>query len=62
MPRLARVVIVDVAHPVTQCGNGRQFILTSDAERVVYLDLLRQAVRGYGGNPGFRDAVKGGVE
>ena len=46
MARLARVVIVDVAHHVTQRGNGRQFILASDAERMVYLDLLRQAVRG----------------
>jgi putative transposase len=45
MPRLARVVIVDVAHHVTQRGNGRQFILASDAERMVYLDLLRRAVR-----------------
>ena len=45
MPRLARVVIADVAHHVTQRGNGRQFLLASDAERMVYLDLLRQAVR-----------------
>src|SRR5262249_29294065 len=43
--RLARVVAVDVAHHVTQRGNARQFILSSDAERMVYLDLLRQAVR-----------------
>jgi len=39
------VVAVDVAHHVTQRGNARQFILSSDAERMVYLDLLRQAVR-----------------
>ena len=45
MPRVARVVIADVAHHVTQRGNGRQFILATDAERMVYLDLLRQAVR-----------------
>ncbi len=44
MPRVARVVIADVAHHVTQRGNGRQCILASDAERMVYLDLLRQAV------------------
>ncbi len=43
--RLPRVVIADVAHHVTQRGNGRQCILASDAERMVYLDLLRQAVR-----------------
>ena len=45
MPRVARVAIADVAHHITQRGNGRQFILASDAERLVYLDLLRQAVR-----------------
>ena len=45
MPRVARVVIVDVAHHVTQRGNGRQFILASDTERLVYLDLLHQALR-----------------
>ena len=36
---------MDVAHHVTQRGKGRQFILESDAERMVYLDLLRQAVQ-----------------
>jgi putative transposase len=45
MARLARVVAVDVAHHVTQRGNGRQFILASEAERTVYLDLLRQALQ-----------------
>ena len=45
MARLARVVAVDVAHRVTQRGNARQFILSSDTERMVYLDLLRQAVK-----------------
>jgi hypothetical protein len=39
--RLARVVAVDVAHHVTQRGNARQLILASDAERMVYVDLLR---------------------
>jgi putative transposase len=48
MPRLARVVGVDVAHHVTQRGNGGQFILASDAERMVYLELLRRAVRAQG--------------
>jgi putative transposase len=45
MARLARVVAVDVAHHVTQRGNARQFILDSDSERTVYVDLLRQAVQ-----------------
>ena len=48
MARLARVVAVDVPQHVTQRGNARQFILASDAERLVYLDLLRQAVQVHG--------------
>jgi hypothetical protein len=40
--RLARVVAVDVPHHVTQRGNARQYILDSDADRMVYLDLLRR--------------------
>jgi putative transposase len=47
MPRVARVVVADVAHHVTQRGNGRQYILASDAERLVYLDLLRWVVQGH---------------
>jgi REP element-mobilizing transposase RayT len=31
-----------VAHHVTQRGNGRRFLLESDADRRVYLDLLRE--------------------
>src|SRR5208283_5011769 len=46
MPRVGRVVIADVAHQVTQRGNGRQCILATDAEREVYLDLLRREVGG----------------
>ena len=41
MARLARVVAVGVPHHVTQRGNGRQFILGSDPDRGIYLDLLR---------------------
>ena len=43
--RLPRVVVAGVAHHVTQRGNGRQFLLATDSERMVYLDLLRQAVQ-----------------
>jgi putative transposase len=42
MARLARVVAVDVPHHVTQRGNARRFILESDSDKLVYLDLLRQ--------------------
>src|SRR5260370_32415733 len=42
MARLPRVVIVDVPHHVTQRGNSRQVILASDADRLTYLELLRE--------------------
>jgi putative transposase len=42
MGRFARVVIADVPHHVTQRGNARQVILSDDADRVAYLELLRQ--------------------
>ena len=47
MARLARIAVVNVPHHVTQRGNARQFILNSDAERVVYLELLQQYVKLY---------------
>jgi hypothetical protein len=40
--RLARVIAVGVAHYVTQRGNGRRFLLDSDTDRRVYLDVLRE--------------------
>jgi putative transposase len=40
--RLARVIAVGVVHHVTQRGNGRRFLLESDPDRRVYLDLLRE--------------------
>ena len=42
MARLPRVVIVDVPHHVTQRGNARQVILASEADRITYLELLRE--------------------
>jgi putative transposase len=42
MARFPRVVVVDVAHHITQRGNARQVILSDDADRVAYLELLRQ--------------------
>jgi putative transposase len=41
MARFARVVVVDVAHHVTQRGNARQVILSSGGDRAAYLELLR---------------------
>jgi len=48
MARFARAVIPEVAHHVTQRGNARQTIFTSDADRNVYLQLLRQYSELYG--------------
>ena len=41
--RKARVIAVGVAN-VTQRGNGRRFLLESDADRRLYLDLLRESL------------------
>ena len=48
MARLARVIAVDVPHHVTQRGNARKFILDCDADRVVYLNLLRRNIELHG--------------
>jgi len=45
MARLARIVVVNTPHHVTQRGNARQFILASDSERRVYLELLQKYVQ-----------------
>lgn len=34
-----RIAVVNMPHHVTQPGNSRQFILTDDDERIVYLNL-----------------------
>ena len=39
---MARIAVVNVPHHITQRGNARQFILTTDDERTVYLNLLRK--------------------
>jgi putative transposase len=45
MARLARVVALDTPHHVTQRGNAHQYILETDGDRLVYLDLLRRNCR-----------------
>src|SRR6185437_5397956 len=42
MARLPRVVAVDIPHHVTQRGNARQVVFSQDADRITYLELLRQ--------------------
>ena len=44
MARLARIAITNVPHHVTQRGNARQFLLASESERLVYLELLRRYI------------------
>jgi putative transposase len=36
---------VGVAHHVTQRGNGRRFLLDSDTDRRIYLELLQENLR-----------------
>jgi putative transposase len=45
MACLSRIVIVNIPHHVTQRGNARQFLLATDDERLVYLNLLRKYVQ-----------------
>ena len=48
MARLARIVIPDVAHHVTQRGNRRLPVFFSDDDRRTYLDLVAEAARASG--------------
>lgn len=48
MPRLARVVVPDVPHHITQRGNNRQDVFFTDDDRIVYLRLLKKYSREYG--------------
>jgi len=44
MARLGRIALVNIPYHVTQRGNARQFLLSRDEEREVYLGLLRKYV------------------
>ncbi len=48
MARFPRVVVVNIPHHITQRGNARQVILSTDADRATYLDLLREYSQLYG--------------
>jgi len=48
MPRLARVVVSDVPHHVTQRGNRRQPTFFCDADYEAYLDLMAEWCRHHG--------------
>jgi len=42
MPRLARIVLKDVAHHVVQRGNNKQDVFFVDDDRTVYLEILKE--------------------
>ena len=42
MPRIARIAVPGLAHHVTQRGNNRQDVFFVDADRRVYLSLLKE--------------------
>jgi putative transposase len=42
MPRLARIIVPDCPHHVTQRGNNRQDVFFTDDDRRAYLELLRE--------------------
>lgn len=48
MPRMARIVIPDVPHHVTQRGNRRQDVFFSEADYAAYFALLKSACQATG--------------
>ena len=48
MPRLARIVLKDVSHHITQRGNNKQDIFFVDDDRTVYLELLKEQAQRFG--------------
>ena len=45
MPRIARVVLAETPHHVTQRGVDRQAVFFSDADRRVYLELVQHSAQ-----------------
>ena len=48
MPRLARIVLKDVPHHITQRGNNQQDVFFVDDDRTVYLELLKEQSQRFG--------------
>jgi len=48
MPRVARIVIENVPHHITQRGNNHQDVFFTDDDRQVYLSLLKERSETYG--------------
>ena len=45
MTRLARMVVADLPHHVTQRGNRREAIFFEDGDHDIYRDLLAEQTR-----------------
>jgi putative transposase len=48
MPRLARIVLKDAPHHITQRGNNKQDVFFVDDDRTVYLELLKEQSQRFG--------------
>src|SRR4051812_10110037 len=48
MPRVARIVLADIPHHITQRGNNRQDVFFVDDDRRAYLAILAEQFRRYG--------------
>jgi putative transposase len=48
MPRIARIVIPDVPHHITQRGNNKQDVFFTDEDKAVFLKILKEQSDKYG--------------
>ena len=48
MLRVARIVVPDFPHHITQRGNNRRDIFFLDDDRLVYLNLLKEQAEKFG--------------
>jgi putative transposase len=48
MPRIARTVIPEIPHHITQRGNNKQDVFFVDDDRIVFLKLLKQQSENFG--------------
>jgi len=48
MPRIARIVLPEIPHHVTQRGNNREAVFFDDDDRRMYLELLRDHADRFG--------------
>ena len=47
MSRIARIVLPDVPHHLTQRGNGRRAVFFQDQDRLLYIELLGRYAKQY---------------